>query len=735
MRTLLLMRGIPASGKSTYIKNNNLDDYTLSADYLRTLIQNPTMDENGKFGISQKNDSEVWKLLFQLLEERMKRGDFTVIDATHNNDKMMKKYKELADIYKYTIFYKEIDIPVETAIINNANRQEHKRVPENVIRRMHLNLKNCYIPKMFKPIQDINEINNFYVDNFDKYNKIIFIGDIHGCNEPLKEVLKDFSCDTAYVFLGDYIDRGIQNKEVMETLFNIMEYSNVYFLEGNHENVLLYFAKFQNTNKKSFEKFTRPQIEDMDKKLFKIFYKKLRQAMKISFHGQKYFVNHGGIPKMPQYLTLLSSNLLIKGIGDYDFDVDEQWDLNSKLGKNYGYMQIHGHRSLKDYETSISLEDGVEIGGNLKIFIAYKDGNTEIKYIKNNIFNEKLLDIAEPNENIQIKGLETGNEEINKMSKSRYIKVKRLENDICSLNFSETAFRKGIWNKFTTKARGLFVDKITGDVIARSYNKFFSYQEVSQTKSSNLKYTLKFPCNIYKKENGYLGIISHHKGELEFFTKTTNKSDMVNMFKKLFLSKVNEDELNTFKEYIIKNNISVVFEVVHEQDKHIIEYDSNYIFLLDCMENKLNISETNLDVQISKLHSNNIKQILKNNIEYKSKLLEIYNYEDLLKAIDYYDKDETMEGIVIEDSNGFLFKVKGKFYKTWKDLRALVQKVDKNNNYFDIRMLNNEVQIKFMTWFCNDYIKNTSPESLTLNIVELRKLYNEYVKGGCTNGD
>ena len=31
MRTLLLLRGIQASGKSTWIKENNLEPYTLSA--------------------------------------------------------------------------------------------------------------------------------------------------------------------------------------------------------------------------------------------------------------------------------------------------------------------------------------------------------------------------------------------------------------------------------------------------------------------------------------------------------------------------------------------------------------------------------------------------------------------------------------------------------------------------------------------------------------------------------
>ena len=54
MRTLLLLRGIQASGKSTWIKENNLEAYTLSADNIRLNIANPVLLEDGSYEISQK---------------------------------------------------------------------------------------------------------------------------------------------------------------------------------------------------------------------------------------------------------------------------------------------------------------------------------------------------------------------------------------------------------------------------------------------------------------------------------------------------------------------------------------------------------------------------------------------------------------------------------------------------------------------------------------------------------
>ena len=55
MRVLLLFRGAPGSSKSTYIKEHNLEKYTLSPDDLRLKIQSPILSADGKESISQKN--------------------------------------------------------------------------------------------------------------------------------------------------------------------------------------------------------------------------------------------------------------------------------------------------------------------------------------------------------------------------------------------------------------------------------------------------------------------------------------------------------------------------------------------------------------------------------------------------------------------------------------------------------------------------------------------------------
>lgn len=100
MRVLLLLRGSAGCGKSTWIEQNGLKPYTLSADDIRLLCQSPVLQVDGTRGISQNNDGTVWKTLFSLLEIRMQKGEFTVIDATNSKTSEMNRYKNMCETYR-----------------------------------------------------------------------------------------------------------------------------------------------------------------------------------------------------------------------------------------------------------------------------------------------------------------------------------------------------------------------------------------------------------------------------------------------------------------------------------------------------------------------------------------------------------------------------------------------------------------------------------------------------------
>ena len=678
MRTLLLLRGTQASGKSTWVTENNLEPYTLSADKIRLNIANPVLNEDGSIEISQKYNKLTWELLYKYLEMRMENGDFTIIDATHSDIKLMNKYRDLANIYKYTIYYLEFDTPLEECLKRNRERIGYKYVPEKVIEKTWEAIKNKEkLPNIFKKINSIDEIINFYTANVNEYKKVIIIGDIHSCAEPLKEVLKDFSEENLYVFVGDYFDRGIQAVETFKIMLDLLEKPNVVLIEGNHENNSV--KKFINDEEKytkSFDETTlQPLLKEFELEYIKAglkkIYKRLRQCYAFEFSGKKFLCTHGGLPLVPK-LALVSAREMIKGVGKYETEIGEIYSENYKKGLCQDFIQVHGHRGINDGEYSYCLEGRVEFGGELKVLTIDNDGNIEKYGIKNDVYNRGLkLPMSGVTEKVE--KFNTANELINEMIGHKFITVKECDYNLISLNFNREAFNKKKWNDLTIKARGLFVDRDSGEVKIRSYNKFFNYGE----RHVNLGYLHKYatyPIRVFKKYNGFLGLASVIDGNIVLASKSVTSGKYKDIFQSIW-DKVESGVKELLKQTMIENNCTAVFEVVSpEYDPHIIKYDKEHLYLLDFIENKLDLDTHNIDLKFSE---NLMKKVeFSSTILTKKELItKLENYNELYNFLDEKAKSlEEFEGYVLCDNSGLMFKFKLPYYMLWKERRTWLER-------------------------------------------------------------
>ena len=728
MRTLLLLRGAQASGKSTWVTENNLEPYTLSADKIRLNIANPVLNEDGSIEISQKYNKLTWELLYQYLEMRMQNGDFTIIDATHSDIKLMNKYRDLANIYKYTIYYLEFDTPLEECLKRNRERIGYKYVPEKVIEKTWEAIKNKEkLPNIFKKINSIDEIINFYTADVNEYKKVIIIGDIHSCAEPLKEVLKDFSEENLYVFVGDYFDRGIQAVETFKIMLDLLEKPNVVLIEGNHENNSI--KKFINDEEKytkSFEETTlQPLLKEFEldyiKSSLKKIYKRLRQCFAFEFRGKKFLCTHGGLPLVPK-LALISAREMIKGVGRYETEIGEIYSENYKKGLCQDFIQVHGHRGINDGEYSYCLEGRVEFGGELKILTIDNDGNIEKYGIKNDVYNRGLT-IATRDSSEKIKKFQTENELINEMITNSFITVKECDYNLISLNFNREAFNKKKWNDLTIKARGLFVDRDSGEVKIRSYNKFFNFGE----RHVNLGYLHKYatyPIRVFKKYNGFLGLASVIDGNIVLASKSVTSGKYKDIFQSIW-DKVEDSVKELLKQTMIENNCTAVFEVVSpEYDPHIIKYDKEHLYLLDFIENKLDIDTHNIDLEFSE---NLMKKVEFSSIILTKKELitKLENYNELYNFLDEKAKSlEEFEGYVLCDNSGLMFKFKLPYYMLWKERRTWLERYrsalskGKKIEIKDIEKDENRYFKKFLLKLGKDKLQG-------LSIIDVREMYEE----------
>lgn len=77
--------------------------------------------------------------------------------------------------------------------------------------------------------------------------KIFAVGDIHGCLQKLTTLLGRLPMDAKndfLIFLGDYINRGPDSRQVIQFLIQLkQQFRNVIFLVGNHEYELMEYAR------------------------------------------------------------------------------------------------------------------------------------------------------------------------------------------------------------------------------------------------------------------------------------------------------------------------------------------------------------------------------------------------------------------------------------------------------------------------------------------------------------
>ena len=478
MRQLILTRGLPGVGKSTWIKENNLEQYTISPDAVRLMIQSPVMTLDVGLEISQKNDKEVWELVFDFIEKRMQKGEFIVVDGIHSRNSLISRYKKLCKEYKYRCTVVDFsDVPLEECLKRNKERDPYKFVPEEVIRKIHARFETDQIGgwvEIVKP-EEFKEkfLGSLLFDFTDLYNKVVVFGDIHGCIEPLRSYFNEnpYNDTTMYIFTGDILDRGVSNAEVFEFMEDLIENKNVLYLEGNHDGHLQAYGNKKPIKSSEFEKITLPQLMEagIHRRRIKNLYNRVGQMAYFKFGGNVYLVTHGGLSNLPTVFT--STTQLIKGVGYYGDSkkVDENWVKNTPSN----HYSIHGHRNvfneeIVNTERTFNLCDRVEYGGFLRIIELEKldlhrhseamllnyvgiSGDVICKpiKIKNDLFNPEL-DKPTVVKEVTFK---PDNEIIKSLVESKDIQKKDLGNGIYSFNFNRDVFYNKKWNEQTVRAR------------------------------------------------------------------------------------------------------------------------------------------------------------------------------------------------------------------------------------------------------------------------------------------
>lgn len=620
MRKLILMMGASASGKSSFIEKHHLEKYVISADKIREQFgcESMTYTDNHLVEYLHSNhERPVWQVFYQQLKARMEKGITTIIDNTNVNFTTLKEIRKYVSAYNYEVttvdfmslyfphvkdsaFTKKYPAfefePVLTAesksdaldqLIKNNDSRDSYHVADSVIRKQVYAYSDLWTHIMHDPSwwswlntttpnddieQNVKLYNAFYMDkviDLDQFKRIQVIGDIHNDYAALMKVFDSHEPGTAYIFLGDYLDKGTRPYSTFNFLAEqLLGSKNLFFIRGNHEDMwqdYLVKGKVDEQFKKTYEILIKQYGEKRLKKLLSAFLSFCRDYYVFTYHGKIFYASHAGIePDIVQEnkpLNLLPSKFFTYGLGnDFNFydpygrNVDQAW---GKL--NVDCYNLHGHRNNFN-----EFVDGNSINLNL-----------ESKFRWLTITPDSMT----PHEINSIDSLRFDQA----MAVDPFIWTHNMSDDIKAYNFTKEAWTSQHWDKHTSSARGLFIRNDNHQIVGRGFPKFFELGENGHAKLNNLE----FPVSIMRKHDGFLALVCYDTklNKLHVYSKS-GETDMAEIARKVLIK---TGYLDKAKYYFSDKNLrdtTLLFEIIDpKHDWHIVNYDKSQAFPLAVIEN------------------------------------------------------------------------------------------------------------------------------------------------------
>lgn len=695
MRQLVLLRGAMGSGKSTWVKNNHLEDFTLSPDSVRVMYGALSKrNEQGLYSANAKKDGPVWEAILKMLEYRMSSGIFTVIDATHGTERAINIYRELSRKYRYRVYVVDFQVPLEDLIdrvnkrnTSNLSGADNKYIPTYAVvdkfQQLSLHSIPHWVTKL-DPKDAIDKLKWQFEELGDR--KLYVFGDIHSSYKVLKDAWDKLGLEDNYkdmiVFVGDLFDRGIRPVETFKFFQDKVTRPNVTLIMGNHDYNLANMVRDTVVNPPRhtyYNTYLPLKRAGVSEKEIKNFIDTMYQGVFLK-GKQPIYITHGGIypynTKDPLGLNKLSTSEMIYGTGDFSYDLDGNFpDVN--------VMSIHGHRNLNHGKAiykngksvSVNLEQGVDEGKNLAVAIV-EDGLVTVKQFKNYEFNLSAKDMKWASQSKIKYLLANPNAYLEAAKRNSYINVKHLNKGIATVNFSESAFKGKVWDDFTVRSRGLFIDTYHNEVYARGYDKFFRVDELGGWGKLQLHGNL----DVYKKYNGFLGMLTYdvHQEKLIYFSKGSifgNDDIPVSPYAQLVKETV-ESEIRGHEDFLksLLKDKTMLFEVVNEEkDPHIVHnFDKPKAVMLDIVYN---------DLIFRKMSYKSLTNISdKIGLPLKKHIATISN-RNLRGSLQKLARNKELEGFVLEDESGYMFKAKTYIYSAVKARRNMWERIVKQIAY------------------------------------------------------
>jgi putative RNA ligase len=279
---------------------------------------------------------------------------------------------------------------------------------------------------------------------------------------------------------------------------------------------------------------------------------------------------------------------------------------------------------------------------------------------------------------------------------------KQESGDLVLFNYNDQCTYERFWNEYTLSARGIIFNKITEEIVARPFPKFFNLSELENKSLPQPPMDEKY--DVYEKVDGSLGILYQDtNGEMKIATRGSFTSPQALKATAMFNYKhpnfVKVNNINTFGTFVKYNTL--LFEIIYPENRVnagarlVTDYGSLETLILLGAINK----ETGKDADYKTLQE--LSQCLNLPLAKKYNLT-IPEMVELKKTLPMQE-----EGWVVRFENGFRVKIKGdeylKFHKLINSISPL------------------SIWEKMVDGNLNDEYKKTIPEEILPEVNELEQ--------------
>lgn len=588
--SLIVLSGLPGSGKSTIGQRAAATfppGFLVSSDALREQILGtwPDIGETGVVGTarSEAANSSVFKVMRTIVAARLAEGLTTVVDACNLDDTARSEWMSLAASAGVPAMVLLVDTPVEECAERNSRRAIP--VPAQAFARMK------------GAIQRTSRFPLVHADSNTELvlapqvalasDKVDVVGDVHGLLDELLGLTERAGWqvengifrhpdDRTLLFLGDVVDRGPASVPVLQLIRRSVLAGTAILLKGNHEKKLLHFMKkAREEGIESWSSYANAEtgmamlaLAESEQKTLEVFLQGL-PAYAVFEPGLVAFA-HGNLHRFDPYTSLQSDMLFGEGPRFGQFDSDGAYEARFEEGLNR-YTLVRGHiPQLSVREHVFSLERNAVQRGELALlqldrFIQGRArGLSGVQAFEAAlVLQESAFDFKEHSRKYDLlKNMESlvGSKlATRQLDESGLFRV---------FKYSKRAFWDNLWDEspWLAKARGLVLDA-GGAIVAHPFDKCFNYRE----NGAGLDVPDDTQVVVVDKLNGHLGVVCahpHQKGRLLISTQGSFGGDHVQYIKDY----LPPAQYGRVCKFLSQNDVTLMFEVLHPADPHIIEY-------------------------------------------------------------------------------------------------------------------------------------------------------------------